>query len=260
MKRMRAFFLFLVLMLGFIVAVSSGWAAENVETNSAPARAAAPSLAPTARLTFWLDQVPTLQPRYFGFPLWEYLAVAIYVAIAFLIARLLNYIVGVWLKGWAAKTPNRIDDWVIRLVHGPLKLIVLVIFLHFGLQVFHWPLWLAHWLSKGLHVIVAISLTYMGLRLVDLLINHWRVRAATREDTTFNEQLFPIVSRSTKVAVVILAVLVTADNIGINIRSAIAGLSIGGLALGLAAQDTVANLFGAVAIFMDKPLSSTLGS
>jgi MscS family membrane protein len=33
----------------------------------------------------------------------------------------------------------------------------------------------------------------------------------------------------------------------------LAGLSVGGLALGLAAQDTVANLFGAVAIFLDKP-------
>jgi len=38
-----------------------------------------------------------------------------------------------------------------------------------------------------------------------------------------------------------------------GITAAIAGLSVGGLALGLAAQDTVANLFGAVAIFIDKP-------
>ena len=47
--------------------------------------------------------------------------------------------------------------------------------------------------------------------------------------------------------------LVTADNIGLNVTSLIASLSIGGLALGLAAQDTVANLFGAVMVFLDKP-------
>jgi MscS family membrane protein len=119
--------------------------------------------------------------------------------------------------------------------------------------VFHWPTWIAVWLKKGLYVIIAFSITYMVLRVVDLLISHWRVRAATKEDTTFNEQLFPIVSRSLKTFVILVAVLVTADNLQINIRSAIAGLSIGGLALGLAAQDTVANLFGAVAVFMDKP-------
>jgi MscS family membrane protein len=39
----------------------------------------------------------------------------------------------------------------------------------------------------------------------------------------------------------------------VNITAAIASLSIGGLAVGLAAQDTLANLFGAVAVFVDKP-------
>jgi len=50
-----------------------------------------------------------------------------------------------------------------------------------------------------------------------------------------------------------VAALVTLDNIGVNITAAIASLSIGGLAVGLAAQDTLANLFGAVAILLDKP-------
>jgi MscS family membrane protein len=50
-----------------------------------------------------------------------------------------------------------------------------------------------------------------------------------------------------------VAVVLTADNLGVKITSLLAGLSIGGLALGLAAQDTVANMFGAVAILLDKP-------
>lgn len=43
------------------------------------------------------------------------------------------------------------------------------------------------------------------------------------------------------------------QNLGVNVTAALASLSIGGLAIGLAAQDTLANLFGAVAIFADKP-------
>jgi MscS family membrane protein len=53
--------------------------------------------------------------------------------------------------------------------------------------------------------------------------------------------------------VVVVSVMLTSQNLGLNITSLIASLSIGGLALGLAAQDTVANLFGAVAVFADKP-------
>jgi MscS family membrane protein len=48
-------------------------------------------------------------------------------------------------------------------------------------------------------------------------------------------------------------VLLTADNLDIEIKTLLAGLSVGGLAVGLAAQDTLGNLFGAVAIFLDKP-------
>src|SRR5205807_930518 len=72
-------------------------------------------------------------------------------------------------------------------------------------------------------------------------------------DHKFNTQLFSILRKSLNTFVVIVAVLVTASNIGINITAAITSLSIGGLAVGLAAQDTLANLFGAIAIYGDKP-------
>jgi MscS family membrane protein len=65
--------------------------------------------------------------------------------------------------------------------------------------------------------------------------------------------LVPLISKTLKGFVLIMAVLVTLDNLNFNIRTLLAGVSISGLALGLAAQDTVGNLFGAAAVFMDKP-------
>jgi MscS family membrane protein len=61
------------------------------------------------------------------------------------------------------------------------------------------------------------------------------------------------VRKSLHVFTILVAALVTAQNMGVNITAAITSLSIGGLAVGLAAQDTLANLFGAVAIFSDRP-------
>ncbi len=66
-------------------------------------------------------------------------------------------------------------------------------------------------------------------------------------------QLFPIIRKTLKIFVVVVAVLVTTQNLGMNVTGLLASLSIGGLAVGLAAQDTLSNLFGAVAIFADKP-------
>jgi MscS family membrane protein len=101
--------------------------------------------------------------------------------------------------------------------------------------------------------VVAATLTYVALKFIDLVMGYWKQRAKPDTDRTFDEQLFPIIRKSLKVFVVVVAILVTLDNIGVNITAAIASLSIGGLAIGLAAQDTLANLFGAVAVFVDKP-------
>jgi MscS family membrane protein len=65
--------------------------------------------------------------------------------------------------------------------------------------------------------------------------------------------LFPVIRKSLKVFVIIVAGLVTSQNLGMNVTGLLASLSIGGLAVGLAAQDTLSNLFGAVALFTDKP-------
>ncbi|MDX1952361.1 MAG: mechanosensitive ion channel family protein [Verrucomicrobiota bacterium] len=208
---------------------------------------------PEPYLTFGLDKVEQLQSKIFGIPLWQYLASAFYICLAFLISKLLDSIVVVRLKKWAEKTSSKVDDFAILLIQGPIKIVSFVILLHIGLQVFDWPNWMEVWLSKGLKVIVALSITYMLLKLIDLLISQWGNKFAVSSDKAFNDQLFPLISKSIKAFVIIVAALVTSQNLGLNITSVLASLSIGGLALGLAAQDTVANLFGAVAVFVDKP-------
>ena len=206
-----------------------------------------------ADLTFGLDKVSSLQFTILGFEAWQYLASLIYIFMAFAIARALDYIICVQLKKWAEKTTATLDDILIEIAHAPIKIVSFVIFLHIGLQVFRWPSWVEVWITRALHLVVAGSLTYMLVKLVDILVSHWRKRSNAREDKAFNDQLFPIISKALKFFIVVVAVLVTSQNLGLNITGVLASLSIGGLALGLAAQDTVANLFGAVAVFADKP-------
>jgi len=205
-------------------------------------------------LTFGLDRVTWLRANTFlEQPLWKYAASVIYIALAFGAAWLIDFIVNVWLKRWAAKTATPHDDWVLDLLRGPVKVVIFIIFLNIGLNIFDWPEHAQLFLSHGFIVVVAFSLTYVVIKLVDLFIGLWRDRMATAQDKVFADQLLPLMSKAGKVSIVIVAALLTADNLNIKIGSALAGLSIGGLALGLAAQDTVANLFGAVAIFLDKP-------
>jgi MscS family membrane protein len=207
-----------------------------------------------ALLTFGLDRLPFLERnKLFDIPLWQFAASLIYIFLAFYVSKILDFLTRVWLKKWAEKTATKFDDLLLDVLNGPVKIIAFIIFLRIGLEVFIWPALVQSILTKGFTIVVAWTLTYMALKFIDLVMGYWRQRAKPEADRTFDEQLFPVIRKSLKVFTVVVGVLVTLDNIGVNITAAIASLSIGGLAIGLAAQDTLANLFGAVAVFVDKP-------
>ena len=205
-------------------------------------------------LTFGLDKIEVLQVDAFAHrPLWQFVALTLYILLAFAMTKAIDFLVAGQLRRWAAKTESKVDDLLIDLISGPLKIISFVILLKIGLEIFTFTGKLADYLGKGLAIIVACSLTYVALRCVDVLVVYWLSRVAQDRDRAFDEQLTPIIRKGLKVFVVVVAVLTTSATLGMDITSALASLSIGGLALGLAAQDTLANLFGAVSVFLDKP-------
>jgi MscS family membrane protein len=228
-------------------------------TTNAPAPLGPPVAAtlkaePNIWLTFGLDRLSVLQYRPVAdIPLWQYLASLIYIFLAFYVSKVLDAFISGRAKQWAERTTTKLDDLLIELLRGPIKIVAFVVLLHIGMQVYSWPTALAGFFSKALKIIVAVSLTYVVLKAVDALTRVWHERTTTPENEQFSRQLLPLISKSVKVFLVIVAVLVTSQNLGLNVTGLIASLSIGGLAVGLAAQDTLANLFGAVAVLVDKP-------
>jgi MscS family membrane protein len=204
-------------------------------------------------LTFGLDHVPGLGFEVMGNPVWQYLAFLIYVVLAFYVSKLLDWLIQVQLRKWAAKTKTQFDDLILELLRGPVKIIAFVLLLHVGLRLFAWPEWTSMFISNGLKIVVACSLTYIAVKFVDLMVGLWQQRTQATQEGLVDHQLFPIIRKTLKIFVVVVAVLVTSQNLGMNVTGLLASLSIGGLAVGLAAQDTLSNLFGAVAIFADKP-------
>jgi MscS family membrane protein len=205
-------------------------------------------------LSFGLDRLPFFDERTFlGQPLWKYLSLLVYIFLAFVVAKLIDYLTCAWLTKLTAKTQTTIDDVLLRLLRGPLKVVCFVVLLHIGLNFFEWPGRITLYLSKALILVVGASLIYLAVKLVNVFLDLWRRRHGVESDRKFNDQLFSIIRKSLNLFITIVGILIVAQNLGINITAAITSLSIGGLAVGLAAQDTLANLFGAIAVFADKP-------
>lgn len=103
--------------------------------------------------------------------------------------------------------------------------------------------------------ITVLSVGWLIFRLVDV-VEHYLVTWTSKTETQLDDQLVPLIRKTLRVFVVIVALLFVADNVfHWDIGALIAGLGIGGLAFALAAKDMLANLFGSVTIFADHPFS-----
>ena len=107
--------------------------------------------------------------------------------------------------------------------------------------------------ANAVTIISSLALGWLAYRLVDVA-EHMLMRWTARTDTTLDDQLVPLIRKTLRVFVVIIASLFIAKNaFKADIGALIAGLGIGGLAFALAAKDTIANVFGSVMILIDRP-------
>ncbi len=107
-------------------------------------------------------------------------------------------------------------------------------------------------LMTFLRVLVPIFGTIVFYQLVNILALYLK-HLAEKTKSTLDDQLVPLVRKTLKTFVVVIGSLFVLDNLNIDIIPLLTGLSIGGLAFALAAQDTIKNFFGSLMIFVDKP-------
>ncbi|MHC4889874.1 MAG: mechanosensitive ion channel family protein, partial [Planctomycetota bacterium] len=100
----------------------------------------------------------------------------------------------------------------------------------------------------------AIALAYGLFRLVDVIeyyLHRWAAKTATKLD----DMLVPVIRKSLRITIAIIAVLFIAETIlgAGQIKTILLSAGVGGIAIALAAKDTIANFFGSITIFADRP-------
>jgi len=114
--------------------------------------------------------------------------------------------------------------------------------------------------SKPLYLIMGILISFLSIwfvfRAIDILADIFS-SLAERTSTTLDNQLVPLLAKVSKLLTAVFGVIFILDNFDIDVTALLAGVSIGGLAVALAAQDTVRNFIGSITIFVDRPF--TLG-
>jgi MscS family membrane protein len=140
----------------------------------------------------------------------------------------------------------------LRPIARPTSLFVIVLLLLLFVPVLQLPPNYAQYVILVLRVLVPLMATIIVYRMVNVLATYF-ARLATQTESTLDDQMVPLVRKTLKTFVVITGTLFILDNLNIPILPLITGLSIGGLAVALAAQDTLKNFFGSLMIFIDRP-------
>jgi MscS family membrane protein len=154
-----------------------------------------------------------------------------------------------------ALTSMRHDDLVLKAIQPPATVFLASLGVYLALGVLNLPATpvdLPRWVDKGWHLVLAVLAVWLLYRLVEPLCVFLEDRLFSRDETA-RRQFSPILTGVLRFLMVSLSALFIAHNMGYQVTSLLAGLGIGGLAVALAAQDTLANILGTVVVLSDQP-------
>lgn len=208
---------------------------------------------------FGTDKILNLLPkgtqqRVLGLMLWQWLGVLIVLGLALLLYLILSWV----LKPLVARiTSSRLYPSLIprRLVRRLARLIsfwVMVRFLRAILPTLQLPVEVNTVLIAFLKLLTILIFVGIGLRVLDVVMAYVD-RATRKTESKMDEQLVPLLTRGIQAIIFTMALFSALRLFHVNVTALIAGISLGGLAIALAAQDTVRNLLGSFTIFFDKP-------
>jgi small-conductance mechanosensitive channel len=152
------------------------------------------------------------------------------------------------IKTVAKKSSNRLDDVLVESLDTPLKILILASGAFLVVAIMALDPKIQHLLVVFLKACIVLAAALFGTRLVESLLKHFG-------DADQVKVLSKGITRGlVKAIIILLAILIFMDMIGVSITPILASLGIGSLAVALALQDTLANLFAGVQIVLDKPI------
>jgi MscS family membrane protein len=194
-----------------------------------------------------------MQPGPLDLRLWQWLAVPVAIAVAWLGGLLLGWLVRSWLGRLARRSTAEWDDALLERSRLPLAMASMVALSFLLLPFLSLEESAQATATRWLRSALFIAFFWMLFRTIDV-IQSIASRAAWATAHPLSRSLLPLGTRVLKVAVLAVALVAMLAQLGYPVASLVAGLGIGGLAVALAAQKTLENLFGAFSIGMDQPL------
>lgn len=170
-----------------------------------------------------------------------------------ILSKIIYWIFSTVIKKLTSKTKTRLDDVLIQVLEKPVIYAFIIGGAWLGLDRLTFSPKTDTIITHAFTFILIFNITWLLVRAIDAVFTELVIPYTEKSENTFDDQIVPIIRKGMKAVLWSMGIIIGLDNAGFDIMALIAGLGIGGLALALAAQDTVKNIFGGIMIFLDKP-------
>ncbi len=194
-----------------------------------------------------------LRTTYFENTLGQYLAFFGFIILGIIVGKIFYYISKTYLRRLAAKFQTKFEDYLIDIIEEPIVLALITAGFAVGALFLTLNEPAQKFFDNVRMILLTFTVAWFLVRLVEMLITVYVEPWTDKTESKLDDQILPILKKTGKVVIAVLAFIMILSNMGYDIMSIIAGLGIGGLALALASQDAVKNVIGGITIFWDKP-------
>jgi small-conductance mechanosensitive channel len=182
---------------------------------------------------------------------WVNLGISLLITLVgiFIIARVIYFI----LRKIAEATQNQYDDQILDAVGAQIRWLIVIWIINFATRrlPFLDPEW-KQWLESIYFTLIVVLITWILWKLIDLGFEWYRERQAAQEGDRSNV-LPSFLRRTFHLILVIVSLAIISNEFGVNLTVLLILLGIGGLAVSLAAQDTISDVINGVIILLDQP-------
>ncbi len=169
------------------------------------------------------------------------------------VAKITYWIIGKYVKRLTAKTKSQLDDLLIDKLEEPVVYAIGILGFYWGFHRLHFGEGIDKFFEHVFTIVFTLNVTWLIVRTADAIIEEYIMPFVERSESDLDDQLMPLLRKVFKLILWCMGIIIGLNNAGFDVAALIAGLGIGGLALALAAQDTVKNIFGGIMVYLDKP-------
>jgi MscS family membrane protein len=191
--------------------------------------------------------------QFLDIALWQWIGLLGLVLLAAIVSWFLTVFVMRIFGTAVAFTKTTIDDKMRVAAAGPIRLGIAILVFRVGLVPLGLGVETMQFFSALLSALFIVAVTWLLLRISDVLSSVVEARLVERGELGAIA-LVPPGRKFVKAIVVILAFVAILSNFGFNVAALLAGLGVGGIAVALAAQKTIENLFGGIILYTDRPV------